>query len=267
MILKRRVALNGVWLDEVDDRILISAVEPADGAENIAATDLAGGYGQRITSRRRSTVDMIVRFRINERGRSTSGMQARAEVLELANAWAAGGGWLTVNYKPGRRLGVILVQAPGEGSLWDYTKEFQMTFRAYRVPYWEDETATSASCGGSTNSGSGTAAIGGSVKTQISVMLENTSGMNINTATVTVGGNAMAFSGLGLGNNEALIIDYSDEDILRIRIRSAGGSYRSAMAYRSDTSADEFTSVGDTRIAYSAQRACRMTASWRCRYL
>ena len=268
MILKRRVALNGVWLDEVDSRICISAVEPADGRENITAVDAASGYGQRVTGMRRQTVDMVVRFRIHEKGRSESGMQARSEVLEAVNAWAAGGGYMTVNYKPDRRLFVRLVQAPGEGSLWDFSKEFTITFRAYGIPYWEQETAKVVTFGGSSSSGSGAMQVDGSVETQANVELLNTSGMAIANATVTVDGKTMSFTGLGLAANETLVIDHTDEGLVRIRIRSAGGSYRSAMAIRSSSSADDFrTKPGNRTASYSAQRACRMTVGWRARYL
>lgn len=266
MQMKRRVALNGVWLDEVDSRIVISGVEPADGRENITAVDAAAGYGQRITGSRRSTAEMIVKFRILEHGHSESGLQARAEVLEKVNAWAAAGGYLTVNYKPDRRLGVVLAQAPGEGSLWDYTKEFTITFRAYAVPYWEQETAKSVSFGGAASSGAGTVQADGSVKTQADVEVRNTSGMTINNVSITVGGNNMTFSGLGLGGSEALVIDHVN-GLVRIRIRN-GSSYRSAMAMRSMDSADDFRlSPGSSRASFSAQRACAMTVSWRARYL
>lgn len=268
MLLKRRVALNGIQLDEVDDRICISSVEPADGRESITAVDAAAGYGQRITGMRRQTVDMVVKFRIHEKGRSEAGMQARGEVLEAVNAWAAGGGYMTVNYKPDRRLHVILAQAPGEGSLWDYSKEFQITFRAYGVPYWEQETAKTITFGGNVASGNMGMQVDGSVETQANVELRNTSGMPIANATVTVDGKSMVFTGLGLGANETLVIDHTDEGLLRIRIRSAGGSYRSAMAIRSAGSADDFrTKPGNRSASYSAQRACRMTVSWRARYL
>jgi len=268
MQLKRRVALGGVQLDEVDSRIVISSVEPGDGKENFTAVDAAAGFGQRVTGYRRQTVDMVVKFRIHERGKTTSAQQERAEVLEKVNAWAAPGGVLTVNYKPGRRLNVVLVQAPGEGSLWDYTKEFQMTFRAYAIPYWEQETAQTAAFGGNTAGGSGNITVEGSAETQVNVELANTSGMAINNATVTVGGKTMSFTGIGLGANEALVIDHTDEGLLRIRIRSAGGTYRSAMALRSVSSADDFrTKPGTYGASYSAQRACRMTVSWRARYL
>lgn len=266
MILKRRVALNGVWLDEVDDRIVIDGIEPGDGRENIAAADVAGRYGQRITRNRRSTVDMVIRFKMLEHGRNTVGMTERSQLLEKINAWASGGGYLTVNYKPNRRLNVILTQAPGEGSLWDYTKEFSLAFRAYGVPYWEDETAISQTFGGSSASGSRNIQIDGSAETQADVELANTSGMVINTASVSVGGKTMAFTSLGLRGGEVLVIDHSD-GLVRIRIRN-GGSYRSVMAARSVSSANDLLiSPGVRSASYSADRACRMTVSWRARYL
>lgn len=268
MILQRRVALNGAWLDEVDSRICISSIEPGDGRENISAVDAAAGYGQRITGNRRSTLDMVVKFRILNHGRQASGLQARAEVLEAVNAWAANGGYLTLNYKPNRRLSVILVQAPGEGSLWDQTKEFTMTFRAYGVPYWEQETANTATFGGSASSGSRTVAIEGSAKTQANVELANTSGMQINSATVTVGGYTMRFTGLGLNGGETLVIDHTADGLLQIWIRQSGGGWRWASAKRTADSANDFmVTPGNKTCSYSADRACRMTVSWRSRYL
>ena len=111
------MALDGVWLDEVDRRIVISGVEPGDGKESISAVDAAAGYGQRVTGSRRSTLDIVVKFKLLQRSRSEGNMAERAQLLEAVNAWAASGGVLTVNYKPNRRLNVVLAQAPGEGSL------------------------------------------------------------------------------------------------------------------------------------------------------
>ena len=264
MILKRRAALNGIWLDELDERIVISGIEPGDGKENITAVDSAAGYGQRITARWRQMMDVVIRFRLLEHGKDVTGLTERAQLLEKVNAWAASGGYLTVNYKPNRRAGVVLAQPPGEGSLWDYTKEFSLTFRAYTVPYWEDENALSVTFGGNSASGSRAITIEGSAKTQCEAELANTSGMTINSCRIVIGGNTMSFSGLGLGGNEVLIIDHQD-GLVRIRIRN-GGSYRSVMAARSG--ADDFkVGPGTQSCSFSADRACRMTVSWRCRYL
>ena len=265
MILSRRVALNNVQLDEVDSRIVISSVEPGDGKENFTAVDAAAGFGQRITGYRRQTVDMVVRFRIHERGKTTSAQQERAEVLEKVNAWAAPGGVLTVNYKPGRRLNVVLVQAPGEGSLWDYTKEFQMTFRAYAIPYWEDSTQSSKQIG-TDDAEETTITTGGSAPAQIGFTMLNTSGSAINTASISAGGQTMNFTDLGLANGETLTIDHTDDGLVRIRILGSGGSYRSAMAVRSG--ANDFRIDAGTRtVSYTAGGACTVTAIWRARYL
>lgn len=264
MIMARRVALNGVWLDEIDSRIFISGVEPGDGKENITAVDSAAGYGQRITARWRQTMDIIIRFRMLEHGKNVTGLTERALLLERVNSWAQAGGYLTLNYKPNRRLNVVLAQPPGEGSLWDYTKEFSLTFRAYAIPYWEDENANSVTFGGASASGSRSVTIEGSAKTQCEVELANASGMTINSGRVVIGGNTMTFSGLGLGGNETLVIDHAD-GLVRIRIRN-GGSYRSVMAARSG--ADDFkVTPGAHTCSFSADRACRMTVSWRNRYL
>lgn len=266
MQMARRAALNGVWLDEVDSRIVISGIEPADGKENITAVDAAAGYGQRITGWRRSTLDLVVKFRLLEHGRSADGMTERSQLLEKINAWAANamdGAWLTVNYKPNRRLWVVLAQPPGEGSLWDYTKEFQVIFRAYVVPFWEDEIEISSSSGIS-SSGNMTITVPGNAKTEAKVIVTNKSGMTIPNVSVTVAGQTMSFEGINLGGNQALVIDHVQTGrlyYLRARIGNT-----SVLAKR--TGANGFTvNPGENGISFSATRAVQVTVGVRGRYL
>lgn len=264
MKLSRRVALNGRFLDDVDDRIVISGIESAEGKENIQAVDTAAGFGQRITKSQRTTLDIAVKFKLLQRSRTPENMAERSQLLEKVNAWAAPGGWMTVNYRPDRRIQVVLVQAPGEGSLWDYTKEFQMTFRAYTAPYWEDLNASAVTTNAG-NIGVAQLEIGGSAVALCSAELENISGALIDECAINIGGKRMEFSGLGLGANEALLIDYPDS-LTRIRIRGANGAYRSAMSKR--TGANSFLlRPGAYQGSFTAKRACRMTISWRNRYL
>ena len=49
MLLKRRVALDGVQLDELDERIIISGIDEAAGKDTISAVGSSAGMGQRIT--------------------------------------------------------------------------------------------------------------------------------------------------------------------------------------------------------------------------
>lgn len=266
MILKRRVRLGTVYMDELDDRIVISGIDCQEGRDNITASDTATGFGQRITRSYRSMLDVVIRFKILEHGKTTKGMRERANVLEKINAWAAPGGILRVNYKNERRLSVILAQPASEGSLWEFTKEFQLTFRAYTIPYWEDSTATEKGMGGNKATGSRNIVIEGSTTTQCNIELENRSGKTINTVNyITVGDNTMSFTGLGLGGNETLVIDHL-RGLLRIRIRNSAGTFRNAMRKR--TGANDFkVDPGTIACSFKAERACLCTISWRNRYL
>jgi hypothetical protein len=187
MILKRRVALNGVQLDSLDERIIISGIDEAAGKENITAVSSANANGQRVIRRRRDSLDVTVKFSLSIKN---DNMQARSELLETINAWAAKGGELTVSHRPGRKLTVILAQAPGAGDQFSWANEFTMVFRAYAVPYWEDAAPASITSG-TTNNGSMTIIVPGSADTVVNATIQNMSGMAINNVTLNIGGKSM----------------------------------------------------------------------------
>lgn len=267
MICARRVALDGSELDQANSAIVIQSVESGDGKENFAAISPASGSGQRVTTSHRDTMDVIVRFAIRIKKNNLAG---RAEALEDANAWAAraaNGAWLTVNYKTNRRAWVRLVQAPGEGSLWDFSKDFQITFRAYSVPYWQETTATGTATTASGTANSTTVSVAGNADTVADVTLTNNSNSTMNTCTVTVDGHAFSFSSLGLAAGEKLVIDHDNNGLLRIRILSTSQTYRSAMSKRSATSADDlFCRTGTITASYTAAYSCSMTVSCKGRF-
>ena len=64
MRMKRRVALRNVWLDEIDNRIVVTAVEPGESEESTETAEAAAGFGQRIASQRRNGLPFTVRFKI-----------------------------------------------------------------------------------------------------------------------------------------------------------------------------------------------------------
>ncbi len=213
---------------------------------------------------RRDSLDVQIKIAIRQK---RDNLQAREEVIERINAWAAPGGYLTLNYKPGRRLRVRLQQAIGGGDPWEHTGEFTLTFRAYGIPFWEQENAASVSTG-TAGSASASMYIDGSAETVANVELANQSGATINSAEIIAGACRMRFLNLGMGGSESLVIDHDAEGLLRIRIRN-GNSYRSAMAKREPGgSADDlFIAPGNRSFSFTAQRACRMTVSVRGRYL
>ena len=261
MRLSHRVALNGVQLDEVDDRIMIQRVETGDGKENVSAVSLAGRSGSRVTGQHRDSLDITIKFCIRYRKRN---MAERTEVLEKVNAWALGGGWLTVNFKTNRRICVFRAQPVSEGDPWDWTKEYQLVMRACGMPYWQQESPVILQ---RQNTSSVTLRLGveGSEESPLEVSFQNTSGGTVNTFTVNTGESSMSFSSLALANNETLVIDHHDTGkkcVLRIRIRGTGGTYRSAMAKRSTASSNELTvSPGTHDIAITAGGQGKVTVS------
>lgn len=271
MILSRRAALNGVQLDEVDERIIIQSVKPAAGKTTITAVSLNGRDGQRVTGSQRDTIDVEIDFGLWIRKEQ---LEDRAALLETVNGWAAsaslenGGAWLTVGHKPNRRMRVYLAEPAEEGDLREWAKNFKLVFRAYGVPYWQEEEPERTATSDTTSIWNGTLSVGGNVKTTADVRLRNDSGATMQTASVWIGQNTMSFEELALGANETLVIDHDYEGFLRIRIQSAGGSYRSAMDKRTGGSANDFlVTPGVTNAGFRSQRACAITAKAYGRFL
>ena len=260
MILKRRVALNGVWLDELDERIIISGIDEAAGKDTIRNTASAFGDGSRVTGKRRDTVDIAVKFAMNIKN---GDMEARSLLLERVIAWAAAGGWLTLNYRPNRQIYVMLAQAPGEGDLYNWINEYTITFRAYSVPYWMDVNVTQVASG-IASSGSLGIVLPGSARSVADVIVENKSGKTIQTVNLTINGNGMSFNSLGLGGSSALTIEHVHTDrLFYFRARIGGAS---VMNKRSGAN-DFYLNPGYNAISFSSERAVRVTVSARGRYL
>ena len=97
--------------------------------------------------------------------------------------------------------------------------------------------------------------------------MTNESGGTVDTADITIGASTMLFTGLGLADGETLVIDYRDDGLLQIRIRS-GSSYRSAMSARTAESDDEFfIEPGETSARFRSEGACSLAVSARGRFL
>jgi hypothetical protein len=245
MILRHRIALNGAQLDELDERIIVAGIDEQPGRETLSAVSRFGGWGQRVTTRHRDTLDVVVRFGMRIKAKDLPG---REELFEKVIAWAVGSGWMTLNYKPDRRLRVKCVQPATVGDPWAWTGEYSITFRAYGVPYWQEVNAGSVTFRGN----SGVLTVNGTAKTAAEVEFGNTSGGTINAVTITCGASKMVFGSLGLQSGEVLVIDHNTEGLLRIRIRGVTGAYRSAMAARTAGSDDElWVNPGAVACSYS----------------
>lgn len=267
MILSKRVSLNDKQLDEVSNRIVITAIEEAAGKETLNTTAAAGWMGTRITQQRRDTLDVTVRFRILVEKRM---MHIRETVLERVNEWASqnSGGWLRISHKPNRRLQVVLAQPAAIMDPWNWTDEYTLIFRAYSVPYWEYDgqgvvnwATTKAAA-----SGTGSITIGGTARAQLGVSVTNKSGKDINNISITIGSRTIAFRGLALRANQQLMIAYKRTAEICVPEMKINGT--SVMAARTPESDDEFDLTPGTKaIKWTADRAVDIQISYRERYL
>lgn len=250
MILSKRVALGGVQLDELYEQIVIRRIDPGVPYEEVDAVNRMGGVGQRVTGQHWETLEVNITYAINVPKRE---MQLRREIFDAVNAWAMRKGWLTVNWLPGRRFYVDKVVLPGSGDMWQWTAEYTITFRAYNVPFWQDELPAQAASG-TVSSGRVWVPVSGNMRTVMDASFRNMSGMVINNLWIQAGGNRITLSDLGLGGSSTLQISHGTDGILRI---TAGG----ASVYNKYTGADDlYVNPGNVAVDFSADRAGILTA-------
>jgi hypothetical protein len=265
MQLKHRVALNGAQLDELDERVLVLGVTEGAARLNITTANRFGG-GQRVSSEQREPLDVNVTFGIRLRS-SADELVQRREIFEKVTAWAMGGGWLTTNIRPGRRIYVRCAQLPAAGDLAEWASEYTTTFRAYGVPFWQG-TNPSSFVAPTTKGNSKALEIAGTAPSVLEFSLQNTSTAELSEFTLTAGAHSMAFEALGLMPGETLELDHDAEGLLRIRIQSAEGAWRSAMAARKAESDDELkVSPGSVTVGWTSRRAGLLTVRCYGRYV
>lgn len=260
MILSRRVALNGAQLDELYERIVIRGIDSGAPSENIQAANLMGGAGQRVTMQHLETMDVTVSFAINV---PKTELITRRRIWEDVCSWARSGekGWLTVNYITDKRFFVDKVILPSPGDLRDWTKEYTIIFRAYHIPFWQDEQPAKVTQENSTG-GTMTLRVGGHFPTVVDCEFKNTSGSSMSIFSITANGKQISLTGLALANNETLKIHHGTDGYLRI---TEGG--RNAYGKQTAGGANDLTvDPGEATIVVAAQQAGNLTVSAIGRY-
>ena len=257
MILSRRAALNGTQLDELYGRIVIRGIELGAPEESIEAVGLLGGAGQRILRTHAETLSVIVRWAMDV---PKNDLITRRRIYEDVCRWARQKGWLTVNYMPERWLYVDTVKF-SSAELFNWTDEYEITFTAYSVPFWQDIVPVSISKT-SVSSSTFNMLIPGQYRTVAEAEFTNTSGSQVTSFSITVGGNTIALTGLTLANNKKLRIYNEDNGILRI---TADGT--SVYDKRSAASADDlYAEPGTAAVSMTAGGAGTLKVSVRGRY-
>ena len=259
MILSRRISLDDVQLDSLDERIIISGFEEDPVDETFRTVDRYP-CGSRITNQHISKKKITLKFLIRVKKGSFS---ARNEILEKITKWARYGHVMKSNTRPNRQIRVKCTKVQKISDPRNWTSEYQMTFEAMEKPYWEDTSTTSQTLA-QDDEGTGTITVPGNADTLAEATIQNKSGDTIGTLELTINGYTMSFENLGLANNGYLTIDHTivnEKEVLRIRIGNA-----SKMACMSGD--DEFIlAPGENAISYSAEGDVIVTVSAKGRYV
>lgn len=253
MILSKRVALGGVQLDELHERIVVQSVDPGAPEENISTATPMGRWGERITGAHWTPLEVKITYGIDvSKDPDIGGMELRREIFDLVNTWARKAGWLTYNAMPNKRVYIDKVVLPSAGDLWNWTESFDIILRAYNVPFWQDESAQQVTSAMITN-GNMIVPVGGNMTTVLDAEFKNISGKTINNFYIAAGGNSLTLSSLGLGGTSTLLIHHGTDGMLRI---TAGG----ASAYSKRTGSDDlYVEPGNVNVTIRADRAGALT--------
>ena len=257
MILSKRVALGDAYLDELHERIVILSIDPGVPHESNSAVNRMGGVGQRVVEQHWETLEVAVTYAIDI---PKTEMAERKAVFDMVNAWALKKGWLTVNWLVGRRMYVDKVVLPDSGDLWNWTSTYTITFRAYNIPFWQDDTPVSVVNANVTNGGL-VISVPGTAPNVVDVAFQNISGLNITNVNISAGGNTLRMTGVNLAANQTLTISHGTDGLLR--------AYKgSTSVYSLITGSDDlYVEPGNVTVTVNATRAGRLTASCYGRWL
>lgn len=256
MILRHRAALNGVQLDSLDPRILVTGIAEVAPSMNTSTTP-RWGMGTQLAKNVPAYLDVQVKFAIRIK---KNDQPSRARIFGIVNAWAAPGGYLTVTHREGQRLRVACAGISQFDDPVNWTTEFTITFRAYEAPYWEDARAWSEMAYGSNITKR--VIVRGDMPTVADFYILNTGTGNITTLTITANDQTMSFSSLALPASHTLAIAHGENGFLSIMDGST-----SKMSARSLASVDEIVlRPGANDITLTANRAMSIDIRHRGRW-
>lgn len=140
MKLRFEAALGGKNFSDIAPEVLLRDIVEIPAEMDVQKSRRATRPGQIITGKTRTA--LAVRLVYNIRAYDVA---RRAQVRDLVAEWACGGGWLTVNTRPGKRLYVVCETPPNVESSLKWAQDLSMTLYAYAQPYWEKEDEVTVS--------------------------------------------------------------------------------------------------------------------------
>lgn len=279
------VTLGSVALSTLSDKIYIRDIIEEPYEEEIFKASKAYYAGQRVSKKVRRALSVRVVFVVRERN-----PQKRAEIFDSIASWAESDRTLYVNYRTitrvtesgytyteGRRLSrVVVTEPPAITSANKWTQDVAITFTAFDVPYWEDESKYMYSFAANTldifsrYQYSGNIYNRGTAESPVTMRITNDSSSQLQSMNVRCGNSWFYFEKLDIDPGAGLEIDYdSDSGILQILERRSDGLLGgNKMPCRTAESQDDLMiSPGAVSVQVSANVAVSGYFYCRGRYL
>ena len=279
------VTLGSVALSTLSDKIYIRDIIEEPYEEEIFKASKAYYAGQRVSKKVRRALSVRVVFVVRERN-----PQKRAEIFDSIASWAESDRTLYVNYRTitrvtesgftyteGRRLSrVVVTEPPAINSANKWTQDVAITFTAFDVPYWEDETKYGYSFAANTLDifsrylYSGNIYNRGTAESPVTMRITNDSSSQLQSMNIRCGKSWFYFENLDIDPGAGLEIDYdSDNGILKILERRSDGLLGvNKMPCRTAESQDDLMiSPGAVSVQVSANVAVSGYFYCRGRYL
>ena len=279
------VTIGSVALSTLSDKIYIRDIIEEPYEEEIFKASKAYYAGQRVSKKVRRALSVRVVFVVRERN-----PQKRAEIFDSIASWAESDRTLYVNYRTitrvtesgytyteGRRLSrVVVTEPPAINSANKWTKDVAITFTAFDVPYWEDETKYGYLFAANTLDifsrylYSGNIYNRGTAESPVTMRITNDSSSQLQSMNIRCGNSWFYFENLDIDPGAGLEIDYdSDSGILQILERRSDGLLGvNKMPCRTAESQDDLMiSPGAVSVQVSANVAVSGYFYCRGRYL
>lgn len=278
MFLRFDAAMNGKNFSDIAPEVLLRDIIELPVEMDTDATNRAGRYGQTVPTLARRSLSVRLVYQIREYD-----IQRRSAVNGMVLAWAMQGGWLTINSRPGKRLRVVCNSLPGMDSNLKWTQDLSITFTAYAVPYWEDDgdaksvtfTTEGDAVDGMYHGANVINAPGNVDKEPVTAFVTNinSDGALLTHLKIMVDDTFMEFEGMNQGADgymgAFIVIDYDENDILRIRDTRSDVDNGSLLKYRTEESDDDLLAVcnKDNQIHVYADVPVSLTIYARGRWL
>lgn len=232
-----RISVGGTHLDNINDKIWILDIQYPPPEIEKSIDNPAGRDGGIITKKTRRAATVTVTF-----GLYIYDTAERNAVCQEIKTWAAAGGTLKTNDKPGLALyNAVCDQYPDIESAKNWTDPLTVVFSAYDFPYWEEMEKTEITLKGTNTSGTinipgnaGDVRVEATVTTQAAISWFELSA-----------GDTKIRVNKSIANGKTITISYTKDGIMRIREGST-----SILDKRSAESNDDLLVTSGERNAF-----------------